>query len=509
MASGLKLLIDTNVLIGLEDWKATPPSFAKLQSLSSKHGCQLYVHEAALSDIARDSDLERRKTTLSKVDKFLRLSGIQSPGDDELTAKFGRISKPNDHVDVQLLYALELGAIDFLVTEDQGIHARAKRASDTLADRVLFVGDAVALLTTEYEPKAVRLPMVEEVPAHGIDANDDIFVSLREGYPDFDLWWRDKCIAEHRPCWILTVDRSLAGLIVRKDESEVKGGVLLKGLKLCTFKVKPEFRGEKLGELLLKQALWFAQRNSYDYVYLTTFPEQSVLVSILEYYGFERSGPDVRGELTLRKRLSREKLSPAHGTDLYSVDRLHYPRFVAPPEAPIFCVPIRPGYHDVLFPELVEQLSLFDPMGYASPEARKPGNTIRKVYLCRSKASQLAPGSIMAFYMSRSKNSNMSQSLTTVGVVERVLEISDLDDLIRLTGKRSVYSGAQLGKMLEEDNRPVKAIDFLLLGHLSPPMALRELVARKVLKGPPQSITRLASSSFDAIRPHLDLGFEV
>jgi len=37
-------------------------------------------------------------------------------------------------------------------------------------------------------------------------------------------------------------------------------------------KVKLKFRGEKLGELLLKQILWFAFKNSYDLVYLTTFP---------------------------------------------------------------------------------------------------------------------------------------------------------------------------------------------------------------------------------------------
>ena len=50
----------------------------------------------------------------------------------------------------------------------------------------------------------------------------------------------------------------------------------LKILKVCTFKVKPKFRGEKLGELLLKQILWFTQKNAFDLVYLTTFENQTV-----------------------------------------------------------------------------------------------------------------------------------------------------------------------------------------------------------------------------------------
>ena len=74
--------------------------------------------------------------------------------------------KPNDAVDVALLHALDIGAVDFLVSQDQGIHGRARRSTPPLADRVLTVVDAVAWLRTTFEPKEVRLPLVEEVPAH-------------------------------------------------------------------------------------------------------------------------------------------------------------------------------------------------------------------------------------------------------------------------------------------------------------------------------------------------------
>ena len=509
MAGGQKLLIDTNVLIGLEDWRETNPTLAKLQKLSSQYGHRMFVHQAAVSDIQRDRDVDRRRVTLSKIEKFERLSGIPVQSRDDLEKRFGRITSPNDQVDVDLLYALELGAADFLITEDQGIHSRARRVSPEFSDRVLTIVEAVDWLVAEHEPRSVRLPLIEELPAHAIPLTDALFDSLREGYDGFDRWWKDRCVAEHRPCWVVSIANQMAGIVVRKDEWAGPRKIL----KLCTFKVSPEFRGEKLGELLLKQALWFAQRNDYHSVYLTTFPEQTVLISVLEYYGFMTSGPLPNGELRLEKHLSRERLRPQPDVEPFVQARMNYPRFVSPPDAEFFCIPIRGEYHDMLFPELEDrkQTDLFEVMGLPGARSRKPGNTIRKVYLCRASTNQLAPGSVIAFYrsLSRSSHSSWAQSLTTIGVVERVSQPTDIDGLIRLTAKRSVYSPEQLEGMIDSGSRPLKVIDFLLAGHLERPMPLDELVRLGVFNGhPPQSVSRLPSQRFDLLRSRLGFGFE-
>ena len=93
-----------------------------------------------------------------------------------------------------------------------------------------------------------------------------IFSSLRADYPGFDQWF-DKCRKQHRDCWVLEIENEIAGLVIRKDENYAEAGTRNPGpkvLKICTFKVRDEFQGEKFGELLLKQVLWFVQRNSYD-----------------------------------------------------------------------------------------------------------------------------------------------------------------------------------------------------------------------------------------------------
>ena len=256
--TGRKLLIDTNVFIGLEDQKEVAPEFAKMLELCQQHGVRYFVHEAAIWDIKRDRNCNRQKVSLSKVKKFEQLRGIKPPATNVLEAHFGPIQKENDVVDVELLHALDMGAVDFLVSQDQGIHARARRSTPPLADRVLRVADAVIwfLPLDVRQATPVNLPLIEEQPAHAIPLDDEIFDSLRTGYPEFNKWWREQCVNQHRLCWKATINGELAGLIVRKDEAHAEAKTRHTGpkiLKVCTFKVKPEFRGEKLGELLLKQ----------------------------------------------------------------------------------------------------------------------------------------------------------------------------------------------------------------------------------------------------------------
>jgi predicted nucleic acid-binding protein len=256
-------LIDTNVIIGLEDNHAVQPAFAALLSIAAKHKVDVLVHEAARDDLQRDRDPHRRLVSLSKLDKFQTLGKVRGLTNAQLERDFGPLTRPNDLVDATLLDAIERGAADFLVTQDRGLHERARRHSAELGRRVLFVADAVQLLKTTYEPVQAPIRYVEEVTANQIPVDDSIFDSLREGYASFNNWWRDKCVAQRRPCWIVD-DSGLAGIVVRKDETGTATDATTKAnkiLKICTFKVRPEKRGIKLGELLLKQVIWFGLRH--------------------------------------------------------------------------------------------------------------------------------------------------------------------------------------------------------------------------------------------------------
>src|SRR5438477_2285604 len=114
-----KLLIDTNVFIGLEDPKEVDPAWANVVRKCAEHSVAIFAHDAAVQDINRDPDDVRRAVSLSKLKKFQRLAAPPLPDRASLESQFGPINKPNDEVDVALLYALDFNAVDFLVTEDQ------------------------------------------------------------------------------------------------------------------------------------------------------------------------------------------------------------------------------------------------------------------------------------------------------------------------------------------------------------------------------------------------------
>ena len=508
--SAPRYLIDTNVFIGLEDHAEVSPVFSSLMQLAASHLVGVFVHEAAIDDICRDKDENRQRVSLSKINKFPVIKKTAGMDQLALETKFGRIRKPNDLVDATLLHALDIEVADFLVTEDQGLHERAERISPTFGARVLYVADAVSLLRTTYEAINVVLPAVVEMEANTLPQADPIFDSLRGDYDGFDVWWREKCVRPMRKCWVVMDDGCIAGLVVRKDEKAGETDASLLGrkiLKVCTFKVRSESRGVKLGELLLKQVLWYAQTNRYDVVYLTTFPAQKTLISLLEYYGFEHTHNNGSGEMVYEKGLSQARLRPVPAKSLFDLARRNYPRFATGEDVAAYAIPIKEDFHEILFPELVplkSQMSLFADTG-----SQRPGNTIRKVYLCRAPAMITQPGALLFFYKSKSDRLP-SQAITTVGIFEEMAFAKSTEELRRLAGGRSVYSDMQLRIMNATQDRPVKVINFLLAAHLEPPMLLDILLKNDVFaERPPQSIKSLVPAQQLSILEQGSFGFAI
>lgn len=503
-------LIDTNVIIHLEDNKAVEPAFSAFTSLAAKHKVDIFVHDAARDDIGRDTDIVRRKISLSKLDKFQRLEKVRGLTKEELRTEFGSLARPNDVVDATLLHAINIGAADFLVTQDRGLHDRARRHSAELGRRILYVADAVQLLRTTFEPIETPVRYVEEVSAHTIPLSDSIFDSLREDYAGFDTWWTEKCVKQHRSCWIVD-DDGVAGILVRKDETSQNTDATQKFskiLKICTFKVRPEKRGFKIGELLLKKAFWFAQRNRYNLIYITTFENQDSLIDLLEYFGFIHTATKDDGERIYEKSMSSNALSPAIGHSRFDVHRLNYPRFIIDNDTEAFGIPIREDYRDVLYPDLRQpvQLDLFDPLGKGSGPKR-PGNTIRKVYLCRSPSNLGTAGALLLFYKGKSIHPP-SQAVTAIGIFEDFQLAKSTRELMLMTGGRSVYSEKDLENWAAAPDRPVKVINYLLAAYAEPAVPLNQLKQLNIFGAhPPQSIFRIAPSHLHQLLRSLNLGF--
>jgi hypothetical protein len=203
-------------------------------------------------------------------------------------------------------------------------------------------------------------------------------------------------------------------------------------------------------------------------------------------------------------------LQVADTESFYDAARFNYPRFSAGPQVEAYGIPIKEAYHEVLFPEIADcrQADLFS-FGGLGAGPRTPGNTIRKVYLCRAPAWIDQPGAILLFYKGKSTH-GLSQALTTVGIFEDMAFAHSVEELRRLAGGRSVYSERQLLAWEASPHRPVKVINFLLAGHINPPILLSEMRSDGLISGhPPQSMFRVSRDRLTPPLRRICLGFEL
>lgn len=150
----MKLLIDTNVLIPLEpgsktDLEPNTPVAAELLRTAQQVGATIYLHPIQRKDIEQDKDAERRALRLRLIEKYPQLPSPPVPN----LILLGEIGNPpsgsNGWIDAHLIAALDRDLVDFLVTEDQGIHKRCARVSRAAQCRT--ISQALARLRTGFE----------------------------------------------------------------------------------------------------------------------------------------------------------------------------------------------------------------------------------------------------------------------------------------------------------------------------------------------------------------------
>jgi GNAT superfamily N-acetyltransferase len=488
----MKFLLDTNVLIPLEptDDPAGPAlaaDAARLHSLAVRHGHQVFVHPAVSRDIARDPQQQRKAFFAQQVRKYPRLLDPPSASDAFIQVIGRTVEGTNDWVDDQLLVALHSNAVDYLVTEDQKIHRKARRLG--IGDRVARVSEAIGLISALADVAPLPPPAVRAVPAYLLNAADPIFNSFREDYhPHFDGWLK-KCQLEHRQCWTIEgAGSSLAAVVIVNPEKAPPAPTRGKVLKICTMKVAEDAFGFRYGELLLKAVFDYAAQNGFEWVFVTTFEKQAHLIQLLEDFGFSLAPERTTlGEMQFVKPLKVMEEEPR-------LEPLEFHVRYGPPHVRTegvewYVIPILPRFSDLLFPETEDQFRLPDPRPY--------GNAIRKAYLSNANVRGIAPGSLLWFYRSES-----GQGLVALGVAESTVRSSDADEIARAVGKRTVYGLDQIRAMCEKE---VIAVLFRQARVIHPPIPAAELVRGGVFAQPPQSITRIKPEGRAWLRSQLPL----
>ena len=486
LALRLRFLLDTNILIPLQDSMVVlQPSLTNFVRLCSVHGYQLLYHPASAADIRRDTDEARRERTLARLGQYTQLqAGPACPWNSPETSV-------NDACDNEILYALENDAAHVLVTEDQGLHRKARARG--LSSRVYFIQTADDWLRRLHEPGEVRLPHIEDVEIHTLTHQlaGPFFDSIRAGYDGFNDWFRRKAM-EGRRAWVYREDahQAIAAICiyaVQADQAVTDDGEVLVGraLKLCTFKVGETVRGRKLGELFLRAAFKYATNHQCESIFLhANNVQQSQLITLIEDFGFRYEGL-YQGDAVYVK--AHPVAPPPLQMDPFQYVQLYYPHYMGGDDVHKFIVPIQPQYHDILFPD-------YQRPGHALPDnhpQRHVSNAIKLAYLCHTPSKQPRPGDVVMFY-----RSGDMRALTTLGVVERYVWSEAADEIAQIVSRRTVYSDQQIVEMARAET---KVMLFRLICHFEPPLDYAHLKRLRIVRGPIQSITKITDESFSRI----------
>lgn len=492
-------LLDTNIVIPLEpaskfDLEVNTTTALNFHKLCSKSGSTLFIHPEIKVDIGKDKDDERKslRTTLLTRYQFLNSPPPPTILDSSIIAPAEEGT--NSWVDNCLLAALQDDLVDYLVSEDIGVHKKAKKLS--LESRVLLLSDAVDLLQDLFDKSPPPHPIVATQYVYEIDTNDPIFESLRADYgaATFDQWLR-KCKTEHRQAFVVkSVTNKLSGVLIWKPEESLPNGQRGKVLKICTFKVSGSSGGNRIGELLLKPLFEHIEHNKYQFTYFTAFPKQAQLIAFANDFGFyEIKNIGSSEEIALCKqfyysREDEENLSPLEFHIKYG------PRITSFRKNKSFVVPIKPEYHLTLFPELGPQQTRIIPV-----QLKPCGNAIRKAYICNAVTKKIHAGDNLFFYRSQDIS-----AITSVGIVEDIIRSRDASEIARFVGKRTVYLFEEIEKICETNE--ALAILFRMVKATSPSyIRLKTLRENSILNGPPQSIAELKETAIQWLKQHIGM----
>lgn len=489
----MRFLLDTNILIPLEDSQVPlVDSLANFVRMANKNGHQLLYHPASENDINRDTNLDRRTQTLQRLRQYTRLDACppcpwNTPGTDT-----------NDSSDNEILYVLHCDAVHALITEDRGIHDKAKTRG--VVGRVYTIQTAEDLLRRLHEKQRVLLPNVEELELYSLTPGlgKAFFDSLRDSYQNFDAWFRAKA-REGRRAWVTREEDGGLGAIcifAHQDREQITdAGRALHGpaLKLSTFKVGSSVRGRKIGELFLKAAFRYATTHRLQEIFIHGDVDQHhFLFEMLEDFGFSRVGthPGTNGRDAVY--LKEHPIdAPEVLLEPFEYLRRFFPHFRHDEAVAKFIVPIRSEYHRILFPDYVaekdRQLILFK-------SENQVGNAIKQAYLCHAQTKTMTPGDVVLFYRSGDES-----GITSLGVVESYETLHDSDTVASRVKRRTVYSMEEITRMVKQ---PTRVMLFRLVKHFQKPLDLAWLKRENVTKGAPQSIMRISAAAFEGVLTH-------
>lgn len=492
----MKVLLDTNILIHREAASVIRDDIGELFRWLDQIGAEKYVHPHSIDEIRKHQDPQLVKSFEIKLSSYNVFKTLTNDPPNLKKLRESDISN-NDIIDTNLLCEVANNRVDFLITEDRGIHQKAKNIG--LCEKIVTIDDFLERMVRE-NPDLVEYPVLSVKKQYfgEIDVSDSFFDTFRRDYPGFNNWFIRKSDEVAYTC-MGKDGRVLAFLYVKVEKpgevySDINPHFSPKHrLKIGTFKVV--LNGFKLGERFIKIVFDNSLTLGVDEVYVTIFDktdDQQRLIRLLEEWGFKRYGTKTtcggtEGVWVRDLCTNVIPITPSFSYPFLSKNARKY------------IVPIYPAYHTELLPDSI--LRTESPMDFE--ENRPNRNAIRKAYISRSYFRDLVPGDIIVFYRTGSGTAPAHHTAvaTSLGIVESVhLNIHSFEHFREVCGSVSVFSDSELKEHWDYNprNRPF-VVRFLHVYSFPKRPNLATMKNNGVLDSHPRGFESLTDEGFNRL----------
>lgn len=491
----MRVLIDTNIIIHREASRVINEDIGFLFNWLDRLGYEKCIHPLSIEEISTHQDEQVVNTMKIKIANY-NLLKTESRDDSIIQQIRESDTTQNDFNDTSIIKEVYNNRVDYLITEDRGIHRKAEILG---CSEKIFKIDAFLEKCTAENPdlKDYQVLAVKKEYFGNVNLDDEFFDSFKEDYNEFANWFNRKA---DEISYICITDDSVKAFLYLKQEGQDENYDNIEPLlprknrlKIGTFKVTST--GYKLGERFLKIIFDNALQFNVDEIYVTIFDkrdEQSRLIYLLEDWGFTHWGI----------KTTENGIEQVYIRDCKPTPNLNNPKLSFPSvsrRTRKWIVPIYPEYHTELFPDSI--LNNESPTNFTENEPYR--NAIKKVYISRSYERNLNNGDLILFYRTKFKGpAHHTSVISTIGVVENVVtQINDENHFIELCRKRSVFDNDELKKYWNwnKSNRPF-IVNFLYLDSFPmPKVNLAKLRASNIIQDAPRGFEPLTDEQFNKI----------
>lgn len=296
------------------------------------------------------------------------------------------------------------------------------------------------------------------------DIHDEFFDSLKSDYNGFESWF-DKKSKNGDKAFILFIDDKIKAFLYLKEEEneEIKltDGQSLsaeKRLKIGTLKLSDDLKGRRIGEGVIRVALWkWQELRDVNQIYVTIFDKHTSLIELVKLFGFKLVG----------HRSNREGVYVKDKNNLdYTTAKSSFP-YIDPDFQRGGYLTIYPQFHDALFPD--SRLKNIQ----QNVEDIEAANGITKDYIATpTNPIDYKEGDVVFIYrISEQEPKRYKSAITSFGVVTKCTciklngkKMCDFKDFVKLVGNKSVFSEDYLKEKLD-NNHNIYLLEFLYNGY--------------------------------------------